>query len=90
MFLQKHIAIMNVQWVMVIPLCVHCQDVEADCLDVLTIFSTQKKPVFKNKRKNASYVSIMFLKPPSLCFSNPRCSVFDYFQCFIQTHKTPD
>ncbi len=51
---------------------------------------TQKKQVFKNKRKNASYVSILFLKPTFLCFSNTRCSVFDYFQCFLHTLKTPD
>ena len=39
---------------------------------------TQKKQVFKNKRKNASYVSILFLKNFILCFSNPLCGVFYY------------
>ena len=39
----------------------YCIDTEA--------FSTQKKQVFKNKRKNASYVSILFLKNFILCFS---------------------
>ncbi len=33
--------------------------------------------------KKTSYVSILFLKLAFLCFSNPRCSVFDYFI----THK---
>ncbi len=57
---------------------------------LISLLCTQKKQVFKNKHKNASYVSILFLKPTFLCFSNPRCSVFDSFQCFIQTPKTPD
>ncbi len=51
---------------------------------------TQKKQVFKNKRKNASYVSILFLKNFILCFSNPFCGVFDYFRCFCHTLKMPD
>ncbi len=43
----------------------------------------KRSQVFKNKHKNVSYVSILFLKPTFLCFSNPCCSVFDSFQCFI-------
>ncbi len=35
---------------------------------LLAACNAQKKQVFKNKRKNASYVSIMFLKPTFLCF----------------------
>ncbi len=60
-----------------------------DCIHFYLHY-TEKKQVFKNKHKNPSYVSNLFLKPTFLCFSNPRCSVFDYFQCFIQTLKTSD
>ena len=50
---------------------------------------TEKSSVLL-KHQTASYV---FLEPILwyiLCFSKPCCSVFDYFQCFSQTPKTPD